>query len=98
MSVNKDIENNLLKKRITILTNENKLSQYRINKLSKDYINLKLLNFKTEDTNKELREKLNKISEENKLLEIQICNLDNKNIELTERLIKTSRLVINYGG
>jgi predicted nuclease with TOPRIM domain len=115
MSINKDIENienNLLKKRITILINEIKLSYSKINKLSKDIVTLKLQNFNKEkinkelqdnlnkmtEENKELQDNLNKMTEENKLLEIQISNLNNKNIELTERLIKMSRFVINYGG
>jgi hypothetical protein len=98
MSINENIEHNLLKKRITILINEIKFSYSKINKLSKDIVTLKLQNFNKEKINKELQDNLNKMTEENKLLEIQISNLNNKNIELTERLIKMSGFVINYGG
>lgn len=81
-----------------LTTDNNSLLYSRINKLSKDYINLKLENFNIEKKNKELQDKLNKETEENKSLQIQICNINSKNIELNKRLTKMSRLVINFGG
>ena len=81
-----------------ISTNENTILKSRINKLSKDYITLKLENFNIEKINKELQDKLNIQTKENKSLKIQICNIHSKNIELNKRLTKMSRLVINFGG